>query len=77
RTGNLAQALRETGLPVDVVAREGEDPAAGIIAIAGELAADAVVVGARGRGFFDGLLGSTGTKVARRCPVPVLVLRQP
>lgn len=77
RTGELARALQEAGLPVDVVVREGEDPANEIITTSGELDADAVVIGSHGRGFFDGLLGSTGTKVARRCPLPVLVLRRP
>ena len=75
RTAELAAALRETGKEVHVVARDGEDPASEIIEAVTDLDADVVVVGARGRGIFDGLLGSTGTKLARRCPRPILVLR--
>ena len=36
---------------------------------------DVVVVGAKGKNAFQGLLGSTGAKLVRRSPVPVLVLR--
>ena len=40
-----------------------------------EIGADVVVVGAKGKNAFQGLLGSTGAKLVRRSPVPVLVLR--
>lgn len=46
-----------------------------IIATIKDLKADAIVVGAHGSGIFQGLLGSTGTKLARRSPCPVLVMR--
>ena len=75
RTAMLAEALTTAGVENSVVARDGEDAAAEILAAIAELEADVVVVGARGRGIFDGLLGSTGTKLARRSPRPVLVLR--
>ncbi|MDX1690126.1 MAG: universal stress protein [Acidimicrobiia bacterium] len=77
RTAPVVEALRDAGVEHDVVTRDGEDAASVIIDIAGELDADAVVVGPQGSGVFDGLLGSTSTKLARRCPVPVLVLRRP
>jgi len=75
RTSGIAAALREAGITVDVLALEGEDPAMAIIAAINDLQADAIVVGAHGSGIFEGLLGSTGTKLARRSPCPVLVLR--
>jgi len=74
RTGELAAALSERGIEHEVIAREGE-AAGGIIAAAGEMDADVVCVGSTGGGLFDGLLGSTSTKVARRCPTPVLIIR--
>lgn len=75
RTTALAAAFEEAGVDVEVEAREGEDPAAGILAALAEIGPDVVVVGSHGSGLFEGLLGSTGTKVARRSPCPVLVLR--
>lgn len=75
RTSSLVESIGATGLDVAVIAREGEDAAGEIIGVIGEIGADALVVGSHGRGFFDGLLGSTGTKLARRAPCPVLVLR--
>jgi nucleotide-binding universal stress UspA family protein len=75
RAGPLAASLREAGLDVEVKAVEGEDAAGAIIAAVREVGADVLCVGSHGRGFFEGLLGSTGTKLARRSPCPVLVLR--
>lgn len=75
RTSALAAALAGSGTEVEVAAREGEDPAAIIVEEAERLGADAVVVGAHGRGAFEALLGSTGTKLARRAPCPVLIMR--
>ena len=37
--------------------------------------ADVVVIGSHGSGVFQGLLGSTGTKIVRRSPRPVLLIR--
>jgi nucleotide-binding universal stress UspA family protein len=76
RTAALVEALESAGAPgVDMLAREGEDPAAVIVETAERLAADVVVVGATGKGAFEVLLGSTGTKLARRAPCPVLIIR--
>jgi nucleotide-binding universal stress UspA family protein len=76
RTAPLEDALRAAGAAVEVVAKEGEDPAQGILAAAREGSADVIVVGSHGSGLFEGLLGSTGTKLARRSPCPVLLLRE-
>lgn len=75
RTASLAAWLDEAGVEAAVVNREGENAAAEIIAGARELEADVLLVGSHGSGLFEGLLGSTGIKLTRRSPVPVLVLR--
>lgn len=50
----------------------------GLTALAGELGADLLVVGARGRGFKLGrMLGSTAERLLRSAHQPVLVVRQP
>lgn len=74
RTGSLVAALREAGIEPDVRVVEGE-AAPAIVALATELEVDVVCVGSRGRGLFDGFLGSTSTKLARRSPTPVLIIR--
>jgi len=74
RTGELVAALEKVGIHPEVVVQEGE-AAAGIVAVAGELGADVVCVGSHGKGLFEGLLGSISTKLARRCPTPVLIIR--
>ncbi len=74
RTHELVTALETAGVKPEVLVREGE-AAGGITAAATELAADVVCVGSHGKGLFEGLLGSTSTKLARRCPAPVLIIR--
>lgn len=74
RTHDLVAALETAGITAAVLVREGE-AAAGITSAATELGADVVCVGSHGRGLFDGLLGSTSTKLARRSPKPVLIIR--
>jgi nucleotide-binding universal stress UspA family protein len=61
-------------MKADVQVREGE-AASGIISAATELGVDVVCVGSHGKGLFDGFLGSTSTKLARRCPTPILIIR--
>jgi nucleotide-binding universal stress UspA family protein len=72
RTADLANALEAMGVAATVMAREGE-AAPGIIEAASEF--DVVCAGSHGRGLFDGFLGSTSTKLVRRCPTPVLIIR--
>jgi nucleotide-binding universal stress UspA family protein len=74
RTHELVTALEGIGREAAVQVREGE-AASGIAAAATDLGVDVLCVGSHGRGLFDGLLGSTSTKLARRCPVPVLIIR--
>lgn len=49
--------------------------ASGILDTASDLNVDVIVVGSHGIGLFEGLLGSTGTKVTRLAKRPVLLLR--
>lgn len=61
---------------VDAVSKVVEGPAArGILDTAAELDVDVIIVGSHGLGLFEGLLGSTGTKVTRLAKRPVLLLR--
>ena len=71
----IAEAIRAAGGDADSLAREGDEVEDIIMEIADEVDADVVVVGAKGKNAFQGLLGSTGAKLVRRSPVPVLVLR--
>jgi len=54
---------------------ESEDVDEALIALIHELDIDVLVVGSHGGNAFAGLLGSTGSKMVRRSPVPVLVIR--
>lgn len=74
RTSEMVAALEAAGITPEVVVREGE-AASGIVAGASEFGADVVCIGSHGKGLFEGLLGSTSTKLARRSPTPVLIIR--
>lgn len=76
RTGPLAEALRDAGLEPTVEILEGENGAKLILDYLRAKKADLVVLGARGRGLFEGMIGSTGTKVARLAPCSVLLIRE-
>jgi nucleotide-binding universal stress UspA family protein len=74
----VATTNRERPDPVDLetVVRVGR-PTERIIGYAEEVDADAVATGTRGRhGEHSFLLGSVAERVVRRCPVPVLTVRQ-
>jgi len=74
-TGSLVDALAQRGIDVDAHVIESENVAAAIIKQVLDLDADVVVIGSHGQGLFQGLLGSTGTKIVRRSPRPVLLIR--
>jgi len=66
----------EDGDDVETAVREGK-PAAQIIEYAGEVDADVIALGTRGRhGEHAFLLGSVAESVVRRAPMPVLTVRQ-
>lgn len=67
RTGVRAQAHQDQGIPSER-----------IVAAAGTLKADLVVVGSHGRGALEHvLLGSTAERVVKGAPCPVLTVRTP
>lgn len=67
-------ALREAG--IEATSKVVEGPSArGILDEAKAQNVDVIVVGSHGAGLFEGLLGSTGTKVTRLAKRPVLLLR--
>ena len=74
----VATTNRERPDPADLetVVRVGR-PTERIIGYAGEVDADVVAMGTRGRhGEHSFLLGSVAERVVRTCPVPVLTVRQ-
>lgn len=71
----VVDAIRMRGGEADSVVEESDEVESTILAIAESVGADVIVVGARGLNAFQGLLGSTGAKLVRRSPIPVLVLR--
>ncbi len=72
-TGPVVEALRDAGLNATAKAVEGENAAVAILEEAAH--ADVVCIGSHGQGRFEGLIGSTGTKIVRHAACPVLVLR--
>lgn len=71
----IVEAIRAGGGSAESTVKEGDDVADDVLATATELGADVIVVGSHGHGGFQGLLGSTGSKIARRATCPVLVIR--
>ncbi|MFC7186328.1 universal stress protein [Halorubrum yunnanense] len=71
-----AAGERDSELDVTVEVREGR-PAGEISGCAGDVDADLVAMGTRGRhGENRFLIGSVAERVVRTCPVPVLTVRQ-
>jgi len=68
-------ALRESGVDTHASVVESENVPNTILEQIEALDADTVVIGSHGQGLFQGLLGSTGTKIVRRCSRPVLLIR--
>lgn len=75
RLGPLAEALATRGIRHRVVGEDAEDATRAILDTVERLEADVLCIGARGLGRFEGLLGSTSSKLVRRAPCPVLVIR--
>ena len=74
RCDPVVAALEMAGVEATAKVVEGQ-AARGILDTAADLDVDVIVVGSHGLGFFEGLLGSTGTKVTRMAKIPVLLLR--
>ena len=71
----VRSALEERGVETEARVVESEDVAPTIMEQLVTLDAEVVVIGSHGQGLFQGLLGSIGTKIVRRSPRPVLLLR--
>ena len=70
-----ASTLKESGIEVETLAREG-DPADAILDVAEEKDADLIVVGNKGMtGAKRFLLGSVPNKVSHHAPCSVLIIR--
>jgi len=70
-----ASALRESGISVETLAREG-DPADAILDVAEEKGADLIVVGNTGiTGAKRFLLGSVPNKISHHAPCSVMIIR--
>lgn len=74
-TAPLVRALEERGVEAEARVVESENVASTIIEQLVVIDAEVVVIGSHGQGLFQGLLGSTGTKIVRRSPRPVLLIR--
>lgn len=74
RCAPIMEALAAAGVATTSKVVEGPS-ARGILETAAGLDVDVIVVGSHGAGLFEGLLGSTGTKVTRLAKRPVLLLR--
>ena len=77
RTDSLRELLRERD--VDAVAAWActeHQTARTILNIAEAYEADILVIGAKGGGRFEGALGSTVTKVVRRAPMNVVIVKE-
>ena len=76
RTGPMAAAIAEAGVRnVRTMCRDSENVVSEILAVAKEEGTDVLCIGTLGLGRFEGLMGSISTKLARRAPIPVLLVR--
>jgi nucleotide-binding universal stress UspA family protein len=75
RTSELKFALDALGVEYSVVGVEGENAARTVLAAAKNDDVDVLCVGTHGLGRFEGLLGSTSTKIARLATCSVVLVR--
>lgn len=71
----VVDAIRLRGGDASSTVEESDEVEETVMRLARDISADVIVVGSHGHGAFQGLLGSTGAKLVRRSPVPVLVIR--
>ncbi|MEA3502118.1 MAG: universal stress protein [Actinomycetota bacterium] len=74
-TSPIVEALRAAGVETEGSVVESENVTNAILDKLETLGADVVVIGSHGQGLVQGLLGSTGMKIVRRSPKPVLLIR--
>ena len=75
RTTELVTALDGSGADYEVVGIEGENAAKSVRDWIDANATDFLLIGTHGLGRFEGLLGSTSTKLARHAPCTVVLVR--
>ncbi len=75
RTDELVAALDGAGVAYEVAGVEGENAAKSVLEYVGEHPADFLLIGTHGLGRFEGMLGSTSTKLARLAPCSVVLVR--
>jgi nucleotide-binding universal stress UspA family protein len=75
RTDPVKKALVAKGITPVVVARESDAPAATIVELVAEYDSELLIIGTHGRSRLEGLLGSTGTKLARLAPCSLILVR--
>ena len=75
RTAELTAEFDAMGVEHSVVGVEGENAARTVLDVAKNDEADILCVGTHGLGRFEGLLGSTSTKIARLAPCSVVLVR--
>jgi nucleotide-binding universal stress UspA family protein len=75
RTADLVAALDDAGLDHEVVGIEGENAARSLLERLAVEPVDFLLIGTHGLGRFEGLLGSNSTKLARRAPCSVVLVR--
>ncbi len=77
RLGDIEAALAERGVkPKTAWSHTDNQTARTILDAAKAAGADLLVIGSHGRGGYEGALGSTGTKLVRRAPMNVTVIRR-
>lgn len=77
RTTPIVEALSERGIKADALWRPTDNQTARTIVQTIESRdCDFLIIGSHGHGRFDGLLGSTGTKLVRISPVDMTILRE-
>lgn len=75
RTAGLVAALDDAGIDYEVVGIEGENAARSVLERMAVEPVDFLLIGTHGLGRFEGLLGSNSTKLARRAPCSVVIVR--
>ncbi len=76
RLGNLLERLQKHGIEATAAWSPTENQTSRtILDYAESQKVDLLVIGSHGTGRFEGALGSTVTKLMRRAPIPVLVIK--
>jgi nucleotide-binding universal stress UspA family protein len=75
RFSKMLSSVDASKVATEHISRRGDSDRE-IVAYAGEIKADLVVIGRRGAGFIEAVLGTVAESVIRKSPCPVLVVRR-